>query len=250
MCREEEEGGGGKMAEIVTSAAELSKLLAEERSKNRILAQQLEVERSERYKIEQLLSRLGEREAPLRGSDSGSSTNGLAAAGEGAGGGGGGSSSGVGVAGSGGSVNGSERKSREQRQLAKQLRETEAQLKEMKKQMEFMQLERESVAQRVETEEDSLSNNLLRKLRAVQKEKETLQLELSRSSRSSSLDHSVDSSVAGSLASESLHAETRSELSGISNLACSSAMSDPGGENFRHSRKKQLPPPPAVVGEK
>jgi len=210
------------MAEIVTSAAELSKLLAEERARNRLLHQQLEVERHERVKVETMLVKFREKDKEMfRGSDSGCSSNG----GE--------------VTGAGGKTSPTtleeSSRSREQRLLL--------QLEKMKRKVELMQLERENLALRVETEEDMLSNNLLRKLRVVQKEKEALQLELSRSSRSSSLDHSVDSSIAGSLASEN-HA---SEVSSFSHIACSSAVSD--SEGFP-SRKKKLPPPPVEVGEK
>ena len=45
--------------EVVTSASELSKLLAEERSRNRLLQQQLEAERARAEQLEQILARSG-----------------------------------------------------------------------------------------------------------------------------------------------------------------------------------------------
>ena len=97
---------------------------------------------------------------------------------------------------------------------------TEIALNEMKRQMAAMHVAAERTAQKVEEEEDMLSNTLLRKLRLVTRDREQLELQLSRSSRSSSLDHSCDS---GSITSEQpslREADTRSELSSISNLAC------------------------------
>ena len=58
---------------IVGSAAELAKLLAEERAKNRQLQQQLDLERQERSRAEALLFKTGRREPAIgEESDSGS----------------------------------------------------------------------------------------------------------------------------------------------------------------------------------
>ena len=225
---------------MVTSASELSKLLAEERSRNRLLQQQLEAERARAEQLEQILARSGGNPS-LRRRSSGSSTSSDSPAD-------------MQRSHSPGPSDDTPKSHREARLISK-LDKTQSALDDMKRKVEIMQRAQESMAIRVEVEEDMLSNQLLRKLRVVQRDKECLQLELSRSSRSSSLDgHSVDSacsnSVAGSQASE-VHSlrdlETRSEISAISNLACCSVMSD---ELPQSSRKRELPPPPTLVGEK
>ena len=225
--------------EVVTSASELSKLLAEERSRNRLLQQQLEAERARAEQLEQILARNGGTNPIRRHSGSSTSSD---------------SPADMQRSHSPAQLDDNPKSHREARLISK-LDKTQTALDDMKRKVEIMQRAQESMAIRVEVEEDMLSNQLLRKLRVVQRDKECLQLELSRSSRSSSLDgHSVDSacsnSVAGSQASE-VHSlrdlETRSEISGISNLACCSVMSD---ELPQSSRKRELPPPPTVVGEK
>jgi len=221
---------------IVGSAAELAKLLAEERAKNRQLQQQLDLERQERSRAEALLFKTGRREPAIgEESDSGSDK---------------------GKCGSDDSPSAVTAKARVQERRLKRDKEVlKQQIKQLQGELKVMQLSQERVVQQVEQEEEMLSNNLLRKLRLVVREKEQLQhtLELSRSSRSSSLDHSCDSSVAGSMTSEqhSLRdtADTRSE---ISTLACCSESSSVWDDAANAKSKMDFPrpPPPVEVGER
>jgi hypothetical protein len=220
---------------IVGSAAELAKLLAEERAKNRQLQQQLDMERQERSRAEALLFKGSSGRQPAIGEESDSGSD-------------------KGKGGSDDSPTAATAKVRVQERRLKRDKEVlKQQIKQLQGELRLLQLSQERVVQQVEQEEEMLSNNLLRKLRLVVREKEQLQLELSRSSRSSSLDHSCDSSVAGSMTSEqhSLRdtADTRSE---ISTLACCSESSSVWDDAANAKSKIDFPrpPPPVEVGER
>ena len=211
-------GGTSTSTMTITNPIGLARELEAERRKNKQLTALLESERQAREKAEALLLQATSVPGVRLSWQSDSSSNSERLAGE-------------------DGANGdspSSMRTRETRLLIKldvvkrEKEVTEAALAEMKRQMQALQHDRERTAQKVEEEEDLLSNTLLRKLRLVTREKDTLELALSRSSRSSSLDHSCDSgsvggSIAGSITSEhqSLkEADTRSEVSSMSNLAC------------------------------
>ena len=133
----------------------------------------------------------------------------------------------------------------------------EKELEELKIKLANMACEKEKLLVDLEREEHAMSNALLSKLRrTVQKEKEVVDIALSRSSRSSSISE-ANSSICveegGSVLSGGYSGPTtrdddvRSEISFMSNLA-SASESESQHEGSLGPRRRVLPPPPIHVG--
>ena len=130
----------------------------------------------------------------------------------------------------------------------------EKELEDLKAKIEKMAKEKERLALDWEQEEDAMAN----KLRTIQKEKEAVEIALSRSSRSSSISE-TNSSICveegGSVLSgggatgsgpATRDEDARSEMSFMSNLA--SASESESQYDGNHPPRKILPPPPIHVG--